>query len=157
MWIGAELRDNGLEAEVCPAEMVRGVGDYDAVILGGAVYAGRWVRAARRFARRHADALRERPLWMFSSGPLDYSAATGDAPVAPGVRKIIDRLGPRDHATFGGRLERGATGFPASVLAERAGGDYRDFEQVRRWVAQVSHELAIDARSRIAGREDGRR
>lgn len=142
--IGAGLRSAGHPADVRPAHEVGGLAGYDAVVLGGAVYAGRWVRPVRRFARREAAELRERPLYMFSSGPLDHSAEHGEVPVPPGVKKIIARLGPREHVTFGGRLAREARGFPASALAERVGGDYRDPERIRAWAAGIARELATE-------------
>jgi menaquinone-dependent protoporphyrinogen oxidase len=68
--VGDGLRRRGLTAEVRPAATVDSLEGYDAVIVGGALYAGRWHRDARRFVKRHARELRARPVWMFSSGPL---------------------------------------------------------------------------------------
>ena len=48
---------------------VTGVDDYDAVVVGSAVYMKRWRSEARRFLKRNATALAARPLWIFSSGP----------------------------------------------------------------------------------------
>src|SRR6266536_3613757 len=80
--LGAALREDGLSVDVRPAAEVRDVSGYDAVVLGGAVYAARWHPEARKFARRHGRALRGRPVWLFSSGPLDRSAEAGEiAPV----------------------------------------------------------------------------
>ena len=41
------------------------------MIVGGALYAFRWHKDARRFVKRHADELAGRPTYFFSSGPLD--------------------------------------------------------------------------------------
>ncbi|WP_328974512.1 flavodoxin domain-containing protein [Streptomyces canus] len=46
------------------------VSSYDAVVIGGAPHTGRRHKDARRFVRRHRRALAERPLRLFSSGPL---------------------------------------------------------------------------------------
>ena len=78
-WIGADLREAGVDVDVRPANSVKEVAPYDLVILGGALYMGRWHRDARRFARRHARMLRTRPVWLFSSGPLDDSAGRARA------------------------------------------------------------------------------
>ncbi|MBB5815647.1 hypothetical protein RFN52_36505 [Streptomyces collinus] len=43
-------------------------------------------------------------VWLFSSGPLDPSASERDIPPAPGVQRVMNRIGPRGHVTFGGRL-----------------------------------------------------
>jgi menaquinone-dependent protoporphyrinogen IX oxidase len=71
--IGDALTDAGLQADVRPVAEVSQLDRYDAVVIGGALYTGHWHRQARRFVRRHTDALRERPVWLFSSGPLDGS------------------------------------------------------------------------------------
>lgn len=142
--IGTELRSAGYTADVRSVADVAGLAGYDAVVLGGAVYAGRWVRQARRFAKREAAELSKRPLYLFSSGPLDHSAEHGEVPVAPGVKQIITRLGARAHVTFGGRLARDARGFPASALAKKVGGDYRDPGQIRIWAAGIARALAAE-------------
>jgi menaquinone-dependent protoporphyrinogen oxidase len=41
--IGGTLSDNGIAVDIVPPEAVDSVEDYDAVILGSAVYAGRWL------------------------------------------------------------------------------------------------------------------
>src|SRR5437016_11621099 len=76
--IGETLREHGVSVDVCPAAQVRQVSGYHAVVLGGALYMSRWHRAAVRFARRYAGSLRGRPVWLFSSGPLDTSADHAD-------------------------------------------------------------------------------
>ena len=83
-WIGDTLRGQGLDTEVADAGSVRDVTDYDAVVLGGALYEGRWHKEARRFARRHAAALSGRPVWLFSSGPLPVRGRDRDPAGSPG-------------------------------------------------------------------------
>ncbi|SDK19060.1 flavodoxin domain-containing protein [Streptomyces indicus] len=144
--IGVVLAEHGLTTEVCPAGRVRAVTAYDGVILGGALYAGRWHRDARRFAGRHRKALGRMPLWLFSSGPLDDSAPTM-AP-APGVRRLLHRLDARDHITFGGRLDTTAGGRMARMLVGSGkGGDFRDFEAVTVWAESVARELSENVRA----------
>src|SRR5450432_3819964 len=76
--IGNALQDAGLSTDVAPAAAVRSLAGYDAVIVGGALYATRWHRDARRFVRRYAADLSALPVWLFSSGPLDGSAAAAE-------------------------------------------------------------------------------
>jgi menaquinone-dependent protoporphyrinogen oxidase len=140
--IAAVLRKEGLTAEALPARSVGGVTSYDAVVVGGGLYAGRWQKDARRFVRRHRRELAERPLWLFSSGPLDASASERDIPPVPGVKKVMDRLDARDHVTFGGCLEEGAKGWVARmILRSGKGGDFRDFTAIEAWAARVGAEL----------------
>ena len=135
------LRDEGLTAEVLPAGQARGLGGYDAVVVGGALYAMRWHRAARRFVRKHAAELRQRPTYFFSSGPLDDSASRGEIPPVKGVSALMDRVGARGHVTFGGRLSPHARGFPATAMAKKLAGDWRDAAQVRSWTRTVGSQL----------------
>ncbi|MFI0538531.1 flavodoxin domain-containing protein [Streptomyces sp. WSLK1-3] len=140
------LTKAGLTASARPAASVDDLGDVDAVIVGGALYGGRWHKDARRFVRRHRHALAELPLWLFSSGPLDASAGERDIPPVPAVRRAMTRLDAREHVTFGGCLEEGARGRIAHmILRNGKGGDFRDFPAIEHWAAHVAEELA-DAR-----------
>ncbi len=68
--IAAGLRKAGLTATVSHVKDVHEVTPYDAVVLGGASYMAHWLKDATRFAHHHRTHLRERPVWLFSSGPL---------------------------------------------------------------------------------------
>lgn len=141
-FIASVLRNEGLETEVLPPSEVTDVQPYDAVVIGGALYMGRWHRDARRFARQHAGALRERPVWLFSSGPLDPSASERDVPAVAGARRAQRRTDARDHVTFGGRLEAGAKGRMAkAILDEGRGGDFRDLDRIAKWARHVATEV----------------
>jgi menaquinone-dependent protoporphyrinogen oxidase len=66
---------------------------FDAVVVGGALYANRWHASARHWVEHHLRELQAIPTWMFSSGPLDE-----DPP--PDVRSLMRRIGAVDHCTF---------------------------------------------------------
>jgi menaquinone-dependent protoporphyrinogen oxidase len=135
------LRQEGFTVEVTPARAAKDVDRYQAVIVGGALYAFRWHRDARRFTKRHARQLRQRPTWFFSSGPLDESATQKDIPPVKGVKALMDRVHAKGHVTFGGRLAPDAKGFPAGTMAKKNSGDWRDPGQVRTWTHQVATQL----------------
>ncbi|MEU1571336.1 flavodoxin domain-containing protein [Streptomyces collinus] len=143
-YVGEVLAEEGLAVDVRPALGVTDLASYGAVVLGGGLYGGRWHRDTRRFARRHRKTLAERPVWLFSSGPLDPSASERDIPPAPGVQRVMNRIGPRGHATFGGRLEGDVKGRIARMIVNSGkGGDYRDFEQIGAWATMVARDLAV--------------
>jgi len=141
--IAEVLRKAGLAVDALPARSVASASSYDAVVVGGGLYAGRWHKDARRFVRGHARTLAERPLWLFSSGPLDASAAERDIPPVTDVKKAMKRLDAREHITFGGCLEEGAKGWVARMIV-RSGkaGDFRDFAQIEAWAGRVADDLA---------------
>jgi menaquinone-dependent protoporphyrinogen oxidase len=146
--IGWTFEELGLEVDVRPAAEVEDVGPYEAVVLGGAVYMNRWHRDARRFGRRFAGALRERPVWLFSSGPLDLTAEERSVPPVPFVAQLAERIGARDHATFGGRLASHPSGYAARAMAERVAGDYRNFAEIRAWASRIGREIGAGVASR---------
>lgn len=136
------LRTAGFTAEARPARSVTDLERYEAVVVGGALYAGRWHKDARRFVRRHHGALVHQPVWFFSSGPLDCTASQRDIPPVPGVQGAMTRLDVREHVTFGGCLTEGARGRIARmILRNGKGGDFRDFAAIERWAAGVAKEL----------------
>jgi menaquinone-dependent protoporphyrinogen oxidase len=149
-WVGEELRAAGLTADVRPAGEVTDVSGYEAVVLGAAVYAAGWHNDARRFAHRFAASLADRPVWLFSSGPLDTSAETTDLAPIPQAESAIRALRARGHMTFGGRLSADAHGW-LGVVAKRMtseghGGDFRNPPRVRRWARGVAAEIGTQAR-----------
>jgi menaquinone-dependent protoporphyrinogen oxidase len=145
-WIGAELGAAGFTVDVRPAADVADVDGYDAVVLGAAVYMSGWHKETRRFAHRFADELVRRPVWLFSSGPLDASAEQSDLAPVPQAESAIHALRARGHITFGGRLSEEAHGW-LGLIARRMtheghGGDFRNPERVRTWARGVAAELA---------------
>src|SRR6266511_4415026 len=71
-----------------------------------------------------------------------------DAEIAPiaQVQDLLQRVGARGHATFGGRLAPDAKGLPASAIAKTRAGDWRDPTRIRSWAATVAQELTRPAR-----------
>lgn len=140
--VAEELRAAGHDvAEVEPEDVER-VDEYDAVVLGSAVYVGRLALGLRALVDRQGGQLRARPVWLFWSGPV------GDPPVPTtvpdDVTSVARAVDARGVAMFAGRLER--TGLD---LAERAlvaltraeAGDFRDVESVRAWAREVAAQL----------------
>ena len=147
--IAEELKRSGREVTVLRVGQVRDVRPFDAVVLGSAVYYGRWLGGARRFLKRFETALRARPLWVFESGPLDVSADDGRAKLARGSSEQAARLGARDHVVFGGRFTREDAGpmMRRAMASGKAGeyGDHRNFERVRTWARSIDRGLGAPA------------
>lgn len=139
--IGETLQREGIEVQLLLAAQAQQASGFEAVSVGGALYANRWHGAARRFVARRAEALRRVPVWFFSSGPLDDSAAQSEVEPVPRVQLLMQRVGAQGHATFGGRLTRDARGFPASSMAQRSAGDWRDPERIRVWAKGIASAL----------------
>lgn len=140
-----DLRQLGFEADLVNARDVKAVDGYDAVVVGGALYAGRWHRDARRFVKRFSKQLRARPVFFFSSGPLDDSATEKEIAPTRQVQRLMQRVGATEHHTFGGRLLPDAEGFPASAMTKEHAGDWRDADAERQWAGHVAEVLARKA------------
>ena len=142
--LGESLIEAGLDCEVMPAAHAPDVTKYDAVVLGGALYMGRWHHDAKAFARHNADALRSRPLWLFSSGPLDDTATTSIPLPVDDVQILMDDLGVRGHATFGGVLLPETAGFLGRrMIARGMGGDHIDRAHVQAWARKIAEALGV--------------
>lgn len=135
------LRTEGFEVDALPPRAAAKATRFDAAIVGGALYANRWHRAARRFVSRRQRDLRRVPVWFFSSGPLDDSSDRADIPPTPQVQALMERVGAIGHATFGGRLASDARGFPASAMAKKRSGDWRNLTRIHAWVGDIARML----------------
>ena len=134
------LRDGGHRAMALPARDVRSLEEYDAVVLGSAIYAAYWQRDARKFAERFHDDLKARPLWLFSGGPLDRRLAKADQPITPDGAAVTAGLGARAHRTFGGRLAADAD-VASQVLQTHRLGDFRDWQRIVEYAYRIGREL----------------
>jgi hypothetical protein len=53
----------------------------------------------------------------------------------------MERIGARGHTTFGGRLSADAKGFPASAMAKKMSGDWRNPDRIRAWTGELARAL----------------
>ena len=156
--VADELRRKGLAVDLAPAANVLGLDAYDSVVLGSAVYTGRWLRPARRLLARLAASKRiGHPVrvWLFQSGPTgpgqDHATVS-----APGrVAALAIALGADQPTTFGGRIEKAtAKGLLATSMAKGdLAGDYRDFAEITAWARGIGSDL----RNSAVGAGDGDR
>jgi menaquinone-dependent protoporphyrinogen oxidase len=140
--IARTLREADLEVTQAAPDQVHSLEGIDAVVLGSAVYAGRWQPAAKDLVGRFEEALRRRPVWLFSSGPI------GDPPKPAGdpadVAALEAAVQPREHRVFPGALARSGLGLAerAVVAAVRApDGDFRDWADIHEWALTISEAL----------------
>jgi menaquinone-dependent protoporphyrinogen oxidase len=135
-------RAAGLAAVSIPVEQLPDPEPYAAVILGSAVYVGRWLQPARHYAAEHAAVLRRRPVWLFSSGPIGKPPFPTDEPHDAGP--LAQSIGARGYRVFPGLLEKSRLSLAerAMVTAMRAPvGDFRDWDAVRSWAEEIAAEL----------------
>jgi menaquinone-dependent protoporphyrinogen oxidase len=138
--LATTLAEQGAAVDVRHMEDVDTVFPYDALVLGSAVYMGRWTPEARSFVEEHAGGITTRPTWLFSSGPIgDYAGA--EPFDAEGLMKVT---GAREHHLFGGRLELSALGLRERVLTRLLhvpAGDYREWAAAAAWATAIARTL----------------
>ena len=116
--IGEVLRQANLPVEVHPADQVSDLAPYGAVVLGSAVYIGRWRKQAVKFLETHEAGLAQKPVWFFSSGPTgegDPVELTQGWRFPAGQQAIADRIQPRDVAIFSRRRGSKEAQLPGQV------------------------------------------
>jgi menaquinone-dependent protoporphyrinogen oxidase len=144
--IADELGRMGIEAEVREVAAVADLDQHDAVVLGSAVYMGRWLPAARRFAQAHLFALRERQVWLFSSGPIGDPPKPVDKP--PDLDNAAAALWAKDARIFAGRLDPSVLGFGERLVTKAVQaqpGDFRSWEEIRTWARGIGAALTTGA------------
>lgn len=143
--IGEELLKSGHEVEVTSVDDVGDLREYGAVVLGSGIYTGHWSKDAVRFGKRHADELRQRPVWLFDSGPIDTSADEGKTTPVKDATELAARIGARQHITFGGQFGPEDVGrFTQKMIGmgdKSPYGDFRNFERIRGWARSIGAEL----------------
>ncbi len=141
--ISERLRQTGKEAEARSVDTVKDPGSYEAFVIGSAIYYGSWMKEATDWVHKYQSVLANRPLWLFSSGPLGTEVK--DAEQQP--KEIADfqkLIKPRDHQVFFGSLDHNKLSFTERMVlkAVRAHeGDYRDWEAIDAWAESIARDL----------------
>jgi len=145
--IGGVLREAGLVTEVVPVDQVGDLSQYKAVILGSAVYVGKWRKEAVKFLKDNEQLLSDRPVWLFSSGP----SGEGDAvdlldgwtfPTA--LQSSIEIISPREIKVFHGSVNPEQLNFIEKSMIKTVKapvGDFRDWDNIRSWAASIADVL----------------
>lgn len=127
---------------MAPAE-VTSVEEYDAVVLGSAVYITQWMSAAHDFLKRFDDELRARPFWAFSVGMSGVPKHQPQDPMRIGP--VMQHFDAVDHRTFPGRYKPSLLTLRERSIGRLAGaieGDFRDWEAVDAWADGIHAYLA---------------
>jgi len=146
--IGTELRRHGHHVDVREVSIVDSIADYDAVVLGSAIYIRRWRPEAVSFLRKHAAELRDRQVWLFHSGPIGPDRDQLQA-MPPNVRRLARRIGAAPAMTFAGALDPDtAEGFLARHLATgNLAGDSRDWPLIAAWSEDLAAAISATEHS----------
>lgn len=146
--IGRAIADvmsgEGIEALVSEPDRVATLEGVDAVVLGSAVYAGRWMKTMKELVDSDGDELARRPVWLFSSGPIGEPPKPEEDPVD--VAPIVEKIGAREHHIFSGKLDRKVLKFGERAIVNAfkvPDGDFRDWDEIRNWAKGIAEALRV--------------
>jgi menaquinone-dependent protoporphyrinogen oxidase len=143
-FVAHTLERRGLMVEVEEAARVDTVAQYDAVIVGGGLYMGRWHKDARRLLERHREQLAGIPLAVFGMGPdsLEESKVVESRRQLERSLAATPELEPVAVTVFGGALTPETWRFPFSRLPAF---DARDWDAIEEWTDEVAASISLVA------------
>lgn len=135
------LREAGHEVVTEDIDFVEEL-DYDAVVVGAAIYIGRPLTVARKFTARLEREFGGKPVWVFGSGMKNV---TRD-PLHPPFTEPASRpyLGSR-YPIFKGKVDPAQLSVAERTLAALTAAsvqDERDFDVIGRWAEEIAARLA---------------
>jgi menaquinone-dependent protoporphyrinogen oxidase len=143
-YVGAVLRDGGVNCDVVAARQAADLEGYDLVVLGTGIYMSRLHREARRFLRRHHEELEHMPFAVFAMGPLSADPEE-KAKVLAQLEHGLGRhpeLEPVATEIFGGVIDPEKMPFPFNRMPA---GDHRDWDEIRRFAVSLPIREAVSA------------
>jgi len=141
--IADELTAMALNVEVKEPKDVDSIEQYDAVVIGSAIYVGQWLAEARDLVDNHAHELQGKKVWLFSSGLADAPSKEGNS--APALLGRMKATGALAHKHFPGKLDvlQLSLAERAAIMAARGKyGDSRDMAVVREWARGIGEDIS---------------
>jgi menaquinone-dependent protoporphyrinogen oxidase len=135
--IAGTLQELGVAVEIKEAGGVHDITPYDAVVIGGGLYMGKWHADARHLLKRHRQELAGKRLAVFGMGPdsLDESKVAESRKQLEHSLAATPELEPIAVAIFGGALKPESWRFPFNRLPAF---DARDWDAIRGWAEEVA-------------------
>jgi menaquinone-dependent protoporphyrinogen oxidase len=135
--VAETLQERGLEVDMLPAARVDDLSSYAGVVIGGAIYMGRWHPDAVGFLEQHRHALARMPVAVFGMGPRTMDEHDAEASRAQLVKALtrVPEVDPYAVAVFGGAIDPHALRFPFNRLPS---SDARDWSAIRAWAIEVA-------------------
>ena len=144
-----DLRTAGFQVDIQNASQVTSMDDYQAALVGSAVYMGQWTDDARSFIDEFRGELATMPVWVFSSGPIGDDA--GASKEIPGHEAACQSLKPNGERVFPGELYRSELNVAEKIMARFAhaeDGDYRDWPEITAWAKEIADVLKQEDKAR---------
>jgi menaquinone-dependent protoporphyrinogen oxidase len=120
---------------------VTSLADYEAVVVGSAVYAGHWLGPAKAFVLGYRAELADVPVFLFSSGPVGDPPKPARDPAD--MVELDEATRAVDHQVFAGRVTRRQLGFfeRLATTVVHADGDFRPWDDIADWAMEIARFL----------------
>ncbi len=142
--IGKELCNKGADVDVCLLKNVKNLSEYRSVILGSAIYRGKWLTEAVDFVEGNRGVLQHVPVAYFMvcmtmREPTEENRQNVLAYLNP-VLKAVPQVRPVKVGAFAGALNYGNLSMPIKMAMKLKGapeGDFRDWNVIRLWTENL--------------------
>ena len=145
--IAEVLSQAGLQIDLLPIEQVADLKPYQAVVLGTAIYIGRWRKAAVKFLKQYEEVLAREAVWIFASGPTgddEISDSSEAWHVSKKLQSVLEHIAPRELKLFHGAIDTNKLTSLDKWLINRVKapvGDFRNWQAITSWATEVATEL----------------
>jgi menaquinone-dependent protoporphyrinogen oxidase len=143
--IAEVLAGDGVSVEVQPVNTIMSVADYGAIVLGSSIRVGKWLPEAIDFLEDYQESMAHIPVAYFTTcltmvNDTKDNRRTVLAYMEP-VRHQSPEIEPVGLGLFAGSLDPQRQLF---MQVEGPQGDYRDWEAIRAWAAEIRPKLLAD-------------
>ncbi|HOP46926.1 MAG TPA: flavodoxin domain-containing protein [Desulfobacteraceae bacterium] len=138
--IGKELCSKDVGADVVLLKNVGNISSYQGVVIGSAIYMGKWMSEAADFVKKNRDMLRQVPVAYFLvcmtlSQPTEENRAKALSYMDL-IIGAVPEVTPVGIGTFAGALDYGNLSWLNKKILKSKGmpeGDFRDWNVIRAW------------------------
>ena len=127
----------GCQVDVRPVGKLNGVDGYDAVVIGSAIRAGKWLPEATKFVEKHRDTLGRVPVALFTVClTLSEDTEENRRTVAAYLDPVCEIVQPVEVGLFAGVMDYSKLPFILRLMMKAMKspqGDFRDWEAIRAW------------------------
>jgi menaquinone-dependent protoporphyrinogen oxidase len=146
--ITATLKENNIQTDLRSVDSVEDIQGYQAVILGSAIYVGKWPKSTESFLKKNKEQLMDLPVWLFSSGPSgegDPIQLVDGVRFPPSLKPLIERIHPLDVAVFHGDINLSKINamekWAIKNVVKKPFGDFRDWNMINRWSFSIVERM----------------
>ena len=141
--IGKELCSKDAAADVVLIKNANNISSYQGVIIGSAIYMGKWMSEAIDFVKENRDILRQVPVAYFLvcmtlSRPTEENRAKALSYIDP-ILKAVPEIKPVCIGTFAGAMDYNNLSWINKKILKSKGtpeGDFRDWNVIRAWARE---------------------